>query len=1024
MTAKKTVKPKESNPKTDDIVVIGPKSNAAASKEVPRSLAGSFPVVGIGASAGGLSAFESFFSGMPKDRNPDMAFILVQHLSPDHKSILDEIIGRYTRMKVFEVTEGMVVKPNCAYIIPPNRDMALVGGKLHLLEPASPHGQRLPIDFFFHSLAQELQDQSIGVILSGTGSDGTKGLREIKEAGGMTIAQKIGSAEYDGMPKSAIDLGIIDYELLPNEMANQIISYVSKSLTIRQKSEAEHLDKNETALKKIFALVRAKTGHDFSKYKVNTIYRRIERRLVVHQIESMDDYIKFLQQTPAEIEALFRDLLIGVTKFFRDPEVFDAIKERVIPAIFANKSGDDSVRIWIPGCSTGEEAYSIAIIIKEYIEKVKADYIIQIFATDIDSQAIAIARAGLYLPNIRSDISTERLSRFFTFLPERGAYQIKKSIRDMLIFSEQSVIKDPPFSKMDLISCRNLLIYLNVNLQKKVIAMFHYALSPKGMLVLGTSETVGEFDSIFEPIDSKLKIYQRKEDLLMSKRLSINSLTDTPILREVNATPRISGKLPFASKISLNEIVEKGILQVLEPVGVLVSEIGDILYLYGRSGLYLEPTPGEIGIPNILKMAREGLVAELTIALNNARKTKEIINQPRLKVKTNGHFTLVNLTVKPIDPKLFGESEKPIYLVILGKALDPEVGIIEELISKSKTKPTGKADIEELKREIIVKEEYLKNANEELETSNEDLKSANEEMQSVNEELQSTNEELETSKEELQSVNEELATVNAEMENKISDLSQINNDMNNLLAGTNIATVFVNHQLNVTRFTPTATRLINLIASDVGRPLSHVVSNLIGYSNLASDIQEVLDTLVPIELQVQATDTRWYVMRIQPYRTIENVIEGAVVTFVDITNIKNAEESLAFSEAAYRRLFETAKEGILIIDPETGKIMDANPFLIELLGFTQDQLINKTIWDIGEFKDIAASRDKFLLLQQNDHIKYDDLPLVTADGRKIEVEFNNNLYKVGSRSIIHCHIRDITGKKKTQEALKQSEKLK
>ncbi len=487
---------------------------SASAPDVPLPVpAAAFPIVGLGASAGGLAAFEAFFSALPAATDPGMAFVLVQHLAPDHKSILTDLLRRYTRMQVFEVEDGMAVQPNCAYIIPPNRDMAFLNGTLHLLEPAAPRGQRLPIDFFFRSLAQDQRERAIGIVLSGTGSDGTLGVRAIKGEGGMVMAQHPASTEYDGMPRSAIATGLVDYELPPAEMPAQLIAYVAHAFGKPSRPPTVPAPQAENALKKIFILLRAQTGHDFSQYKPSTLHRRIERRLAVHQLETLDGYVKYLQQTPAEVDALFRDLLIGVTHFFRDPEAFQALEEQVIPKLFAGKPADAVIRVWSPGCSTGEEAYSLAILLAERQEAMKQSFKVQVFATDIDRQAIATARAGLYPASLAADLSPERLARFFAAEPDGSAYRIHKGIRDLLVFSEQNVIKDPPFSKLDLISCRNLLIYMDGDLQKKLIPLFHYALNPGGFLFLGTSETVGECDDLFAALDRKLKLYQRKEDV-------------------------------------------------------------------------------------------------------------------------------------------------------------------------------------------------------------------------------------------------------------------------------------------------------------------------------------------------------------------------------------------------------------------------------------------------------------------------------------------------------------------------------
>ncbi|MDD5028355.1 MAG: chemotaxis protein CheB, partial [Rhodoferax sp.] len=562
-----------------------------------------FPIVGLGASAGGLAALEAFFAGMPPEADPGMAFVLVQHLDPDHKSLLTELIARRTRMQVLEVTDGMLVQVNSAYIIPPNRDMAFLNGNLQLLEPAAPRGHRLPIDFLFRSLAADQHERAIGVVLSGTGSDGTLGVRAIKAEGGMVMVQTPASSEFDGMPQSALATGLVDYELPPAEMAAQLMAYVAHAFGRAPRVTHAVTPLSENALKKIFVLLRSQTGHDFSQYKPSTIYRRIERRMAVHQIEALDSYVKYLQQTPVEIQALFNDLLIGVTNFFRDPEAFAVLQAQVIPKLFHGKPAGSAVRVWCSGCSTGEEAYSIAILLQEQLDVLRASYKVQVFATDIDSRAIAVARTGLYPTGIADDVSPERLGRFFTLEPDGSAYRVHKGIRDLLVFSEQDVIKDPPFSKLDLISCRNLMIYLGPELQKKLISLFHYALQPGGMLFLGTSETAGEQGDLFTALERKAKIYQRKEDFQGARRAALGRFL-TPLIDPDPAPPRSAGKTALPAKLSLRELTEQTLLLHMTAVAALVNGQGDILYLHGRTGLYLEPTPGEAGINNILKMAR------------------------------------------------------------------------------------------------------------------------------------------------------------------------------------------------------------------------------------------------------------------------------------------------------------------------------------------------------------------------------------------------------------------------------------
>jgi len=973
MTARKRSKVKESEATLDFKAIEAPPDTSVETPAEAETLIhphASFPIVGIGASAGGLAAFEAFFSGMPADTDgfgqltagPGMAFVLVQHLAPDHKSILTDLIRRYTRMQVFEVEDGMAVRPNCVYIIPPNRDMAFLNGALQLMEPFVPRGQRLPIDFFFRSLAQDQHERAICIVLSGTGSDGTLGVRAIKGEGGMVMAQNPASTEYDGMPRSAIGTGLVDYELPPAEMPAQLIAYAAHAFGKPPRAATAPAPKAENALKKIFILLRAQTGHDFSQYKPSTIHRRIERRMAVHQIETMDGYVKCLQQTPVEVDALFRDLLIGVTNFFRDPEAFKALEEQVIPKLFAGKPASAMIRVWAPGCSTGEEAYSLAILLAERQEALKQGFQVQVFATDIDSKAIATARAGLYPANIAADLSSERLARFFAAKPDGSAFRIHKGIRDMMVFSEHNVIKDPPFSKLDLISCRNLLIYMGGDLQKKVIPLFHYALKPGGMLFLGTSETVGEFGDLFVALDRKSKLYQRKEDFRGAQRAALGRFFPPMTAIDV-ALPRAAGKTADGGKRPLRELTEQALLQQVAPAGALVNEHGDILYLHGRTGMYLEPAPGEAGINNILKMAREGLRRDLITALHKAAGTKEIVRCPGLRVKTNGDFTTVNLTIRPVAPRPAATPEAPLYLVVLEEAPAlPALSLAEvslpngppsDLVSSDQSSDpdgfdglTAGVRIAALKQELRAKEEYLQTANEELETSNEELKSSNEELQLVNEELQSTNEELETSKEELQSLNEELATVNAELQTKVADLSRANNDMNNLLSGTGIATVFVDHRLRILRFTPTATQIINLILSDTGRPVGHIVSNLVGYDRIVADAQAVLDTLVPKELDVQTTEGRWYTLRILPYRTLDNVIEGAVITFVDITEMKKAEAALRKANELLRLavVVRDAHDAITVQDLD-GRILAWNPGAVRMYGWSEAEALVMSVRD-------------------------------------------------------------------------------
>lgn len=908
-----------------------------AASPAPGSAVSGFPIVGIGASAGGLAAFEAFFSGMPADSDPGMAFVLVQHLSPDHESLLADLIRRYTRMQVFQVVDGMTVQPNCAYVIPPNHDMAFINGTLQLLKPSAPRGQRLPIDFFFDSLAQDQGERAIGVVLSGTGSDGTHGVRAIKDGGGMVMAQSPATTEFDGMPRSAIDTGLVDYQLPPAEMPAKLMTYAAQVFGKTRHTHAEPAQGIDGAMKKIFVLLRAHTGHDFTHYKPSTIHRRIERRMAVHEIASMESYVAYLQKNPAEVEALFRDLLIGVTNFFRDPEAFTALETQVIPRLFAGKPADAVIRVWTAACSTGEEAYSIAILLQEHMRSHKLGHKVQIFATDMDSRAVVTARAGVYPASIADDITPGRLAHFFTAESDGSAYRIHKSIRDMLVFSEHDLIKDPPFSRLDLISCRNLLIYLDKEQQKKLITLFHYALRQGGVLFLGASENVSDLGDLFSVLDGKAKLFQRKEDFQGPQRAALGRFLQ-PVSTGLahTAVPQAAAKTAVSVKLPLRELTEQALLRQLVAAAALVNDKGDILYLHGRTGMYLELVPGEAGINNMLKMAREGLRRELTTALHKAVVNKQPVRVSGLSVKTNGHLASVDLTISPVTVGAAAGGEPSLYLVILEDAPVAQAG---PMAPAAAGQPVD-ARIAALQQELRAKEEYLQAANDELESSNDELRSANEEMQSVNEELQSTNEELETSKEELQSVNEELATVNTELQTKVFDLSRANNDMNNLMAGTGIGTVFLDHELRILRYTPAANAIINLIPGDVGRPIAHVASNLVAYDRLVQDAQSVLDTLVPREVDVQTRAGAWYTLRILPYRTLDNVIEGAVLTFIDISEIVRTRESLREANEQLRLavVVRDANDAVTVQDLD-GQVLAWNPGAVRMYGWTEAEAL-------------------------------------------------------------------------------------
>ena len=867
-----------------------------------------FPILGLGASAGGLEAFQQFFDAMPPDSG--MAFLVVVHLDPDHASILPELIQKHTAMKVEAARDQIQVAPNHVYVTPPNRDLALLKGRILLLNPESPRGHRLPIDFFFRQLAQDQGEKAGCIIFSGTASDGSLGLKDIKGAGGLVIAQEPSSAKYDGMPSSAVATGMVDLVLPPEEMPQKLIYYFSQphALDMLAKKGAPADAPHQAPMQKVLVLLRDRVGHDFSYYKENTIIRRIERRMNIQQIPEISKYLRFVQTNPEELDTLFKDLLIGVTSFFRDPEAFEFIKEKVIPKLLEQLEPKQALRVWVPGCSTGEEVYSLVIIIKECLAKAGKEVPLQVFGTDIDKVAVDKARAGLYPASIAADVSSERLQRFFS--EESGSYRVAKELRDPVVFSVQDVMKDPPFSRLDLLCCRNLLIYLDGTAQKKILPLFHYTLKPQGMLFLGSSESIGGFADLFQVQDKKWKIYSRKP-ASGAMRLMIDFPTG-PVTREGGEGKAAQADL-VQGAADLAREAQKMVLSDFSPVMVLVDQNGEIQYIHGHTGKFLEPAVGRPS-QKISAMAREGLRLELAAALRRAQTSGQEVHSPGVKIKVNGGYQYVDLTVKPMDrPGVL----QGLLAVVLQEAAEFPAG------SKGKIRRGASTEVEkrlaDLEQELRHTRERHQGAIEELETSNEELKSINEEMQSANEELQSTNEELEATKEEQQSLNEELSTVNTELQAKIDELAQVQNDMKNLLASTEIATVFLSNDLTVRRFTPSATKLINLIASDVGRPVQHIVTNL-DYPDLVSDAKKVLNTLGTKEGEVRTKGGDWYQMRIIPYRTMDNVIDGVVITFNNINQQKKAQTELRELNQALK------KAGIVrdkLLQQRTGERDDA-----------------------------------------------------------------------------------------------------
>ncbi len=837
---------------------------------------GPFPIVGIGASAGGLEALEQFFAGVPAASG--LAFVVVQHLDPTHKGIMPELLQRSTAMAVVQARERLKVKPDCVYVIPPNKDMSILDGALHLFELPTPRGLRLPIDFFLRSLASDRQQLSIGVILSGMGSDGTLGLRAIKERAGLTLAQEPASAKFDAMPRSAIDAGLADIVAPARELPGRIVAALRRTPGAGR-SAAELENKASSALEKIVILLRMQTGHDFSEYKHSTLYRRVERRMGIHQIERIADYVRFLRENPQEVELLFKELLIGVTSFFRDPEAWACLARQALPALLARSPAGTVLRAWVPACSTGEEAYSLAIVFREVLEQSRpaARLSLQIYATDLDANAIDSARQGSYPPNIGADVSPERLKRFFA--ADEGGYRIVKEIREMVIFAAQNVIRDPPFTKLDLLSCRNLLIYLEPKLQNKLLPLFHYSLNPGGILLLGTAETVGAATDLFAPLDAKARLYARK-DIVMSARL-----VEFPTRQMQTAPERSEERRMAAPAGNFQAQADQHLLRSLSPPAVLATGSGDIVYINGHTGKYLEPASGKANW-NIYAMAREGLRHELAGAFQKITREGGVVRVSGIKVGGPDSPPSLDLRLEMIAEA--GPLHGLVMIVFHELAALPPAKR-----ARGRPTPADAVRVRELELELQAAREQLQTVREEMQSSQEELKSANEELQSTNEELQSTNEELTTSKEEMQSLNEELQTVNAELQSKVDDLSRASSDMKNLLDSTDIATVFLDGALHVRRFTAMATRIIKLIPGDVGRPLSDIVSEL-DYPDLQNDAAEVLRSLVFSAKDVATHDGRHFAVRIMPYRTTENVIDGVVITFVDISAAKRLEAELRY----------------------------------------------------------------------------------------------------------------------------------
>ena len=949
-----------------------PHPAAAASGPPAGPSAEKFHIVAIGGSAGSLDALERFFRHTPTYTG--LAFVVLMHQLPGQDSELAQVLQHFTHMPVVQAQDGLRLRPDHVYVNPPDRDLSLLHGALLLLQPTGPPARRMPIDFFLESLARDAQEQAVAVILSGMGADGSIGLKLVMESFGMVIAQEPSTATCPAMPTAAIATEFVDFVLAPELMLNQILDYVERPLHARPPRELQEAGVQPAhALQKIFALIRAETGHDFSYYKRNTVFRRIERRMNAHQIREFTHYVRYLQENAHEVTLLFKELLIGVTKFFRDQEAFAHLRKHLLPLLH-QKPVDSTIRVWAPGCSTGEEAYSLAMLLFECLDEVDpARYLkIQVFATDISAESIGFARAGLYSDSISGDVNAQRLHRFFQ--KQDNHYQIRKEVRDVVVFAVHDINKDAPFTKLDLLCCRNLLIYLSGELQKNLLPVFHYALNVGGLLFLGPSENISAFQDLFQALDVKWKISRRT-----SAPSSLTQLASFPFSLSRPNTAATHATALLSSSISSRReggqfatFVQKELLRSYAPPAVVINAKGEILYVNGRTGKYLEPAPG-LGGMNLFEMAREKLNYEVSSAVHRATQTKEDVVVENVSVHTDAGQQLLRLTVRHLhDPE-------PLNGLLLVSFEDqPTPRRVRRAKSGAGANREYETIIEALDKELQFTKHRLQTTIEEMESSLEELKSTNEELQSANEELQSTNEEAMTNKEEMQSLNEELMTLNMQYQAKTEESNQTANDMKNLLDATDIALIFLDNNLLIKRFTQSVSRIINLVPADVGRPLQHFAYNL-RYEHLLRDVQQVLDRLTTVELNIETTSGEWYTMRILPYRTLDNYINGAIITFTRITGLKNMEAHLQERANFLDSLQATAQEPLAAFDQHL-RIYFSNQLFADLFEATPAELQGQALTRLGLAWSQPALRDRLEeLLDPN-------VPLTHFDDFVLDVE--------------------------------------
>lgn len=964
-----------------------------------------FPIVGIGASAGGLNAFKRFFSAMRPDSG--MAFVLIPHLDPTHESLMVELLARQTEMPVVEAEDGTAVQANCVYIIPPNKYLEIACGLLRLSEPPKPRGLQTAIDFFLRSLAMDQEERAIGIVLSGTGSHGTLGIREIKLVGGLVIAQEPKSAEYDQMPRSAIETGLVDFVLPPEEMPQALLRYVEQPYLNRVGEPAPQPEEAAEQLNRILAVVRTRTKYDFRSYRKNMLMRRVQRRMSVCHVDQFADYIELLRENPDEVMSLYRDLLIGVTAFFRESEAFHVLEQQVIPELVERRKGDVPVRVWVPGCATGEEAYSIAMLLFEGFAAVDKPVNIQIFASDIDEKSLDVARTSSYPASIAGDVSSERLKRFFVRTDENH-YQVNKQLRESIVFAPQNLISDAPFSRLDLISCRNLLIYLEPDVQQKVVTLFHFALGEDGYLLLGPSESIGRAVDMFEPVSKKWRVYRRIGPVR-------RELVEIPIVStdERRAPMRLAEPTRLPPK-GFKDLTERLILSDYAPAATLINRKYEILYVTGPLVNYLEFPTGEL-TKDLLAMARQGLRTRIRAACHRALHDNEPAIDADACVKRDDGYVPCTITVRSIrEPK---EAEGLMLVTFQDRDTSPphKQGTEDPSLARRDGDDEDSKLVQQLEFELKSTREDLQSTIEEMESSNEELKASNEEVMSMNEELQSANEELETSKEELQSLNEELSTVNNQLQDKVGELDKANNDLTNLMAASDIATVFLDTELRIVRFTPPTARLLNLMATDIGRPFRDFAPRFTN-DHLLDECQVVLDKLTPVERELRTDENRHYLRRILPYRTADHRISGVAITYVDITERVQA-------EAESRRLATAMRDSN---DAVTGQSLDGsiiywNRGAERMYGYSEAEALQMNVRDLvpeDVCEEALAIARRIAEDRESESL---DTRRVTKDGRTLDVwlTVSKLVDEAGQVIAVATTERDVTDRKQSETKLQQ-----